>query len=126
MLLLLTTGCGKVVCSYCGESKFCDEYDINGTTRYICKDCLADPNIGIYGNVVRDYSELYENGTLEYPDGTSRGMRMNSYDLFDREYGDFLVYELIPHIKEAYGLPISDSPDMHLISGSSSGGKEFP
>ena len=47
---------------------------------------------------------------------------MNSYDLFDREYGDFLVYELIPHIKREYGLPISDSPDMHLISGSSSGG----
>ena len=70
LLLLLTAGCGKVVCSYCGESRFCDEYDINGTTRYICKDCLTDPNIGIYGNVVRDYSELYENGTLEYPEGS--------------------------------------------------------
>ncbi len=70
MLLFLTTGCGRVVCSYCGESRFCDEYDINGTTRYICKDCLNDPNIGIYGNVVRDYSELYENGTLEYPEGS--------------------------------------------------------
>lgn len=70
MLLILTTGCGKEVCSYCGESRFCDEYDINGTTRYICKDCLNDPNIGIYGNVVRDYSELYENGTLEYPENS--------------------------------------------------------
>lgn len=70
LFLLLTTGCGKVVCSYCGESRFCEEYDINGTTRYICKDCLMDPNIGIYGNVVRDYSELYENGTLEYPENS--------------------------------------------------------
>ncbi len=70
LFLLLTTGCGKVVCSYCGESRFCEEYDINGTTRYICKDCLRDPNIGIYGNVVRDYSELYENGTLEYPENS--------------------------------------------------------
>ena len=70
LFLFLTAGCGKVVCSYCGESRFCEEYDINGTTRYICKDCLMDPNIGIYGNVVRDYSELYENGTLEYPEGS--------------------------------------------------------
>ncbi len=61
-------------------------------------------------------------GTLEYPDGTSRGMRMNSYDLFDREYGDFLVYELVPHILREYGLPISPSPDLHMISGGSSGG----
>ena len=41
-------------------------------------------------------------GSLPFEDGTSRDMRMNSYDLFDREYGDFLVYELIPHIIREY------------------------
>lgn len=49
-------------------------------------------------------------------------MRMNSYDFFDREYGDFIVYELIPYVLKKYGIIISDSPDMHLISGGSSGG----
>lgn len=61
-------------------------------------------------------------GNLCMKDGSKRNMRMNSYDLFDREYGDFLVYELIPYITEKYSLPISASPDMHLISGGSSGG----
>ena len=60
-------------------------------------------------------------GTLCMKDGSKRNMLMNSYDLFDREYGDFLVYELIPYITEKYSLPISASPDMHLISGGSSG-----
>ena len=61
-------------------------------------------------------------GRLQMSDGSFREMRMNSYDLFDREYGDFIVYELIPYIKEKYALRISESPDMHLISGGSSGG----
>ncbi len=61
-------------------------------------------------------------GRLPMRDGTERGMRMNSYDLFDREYGDFLVYELIPHITEKYSLDISGDPERHLIAGGSSGG----
>ena len=61
-------------------------------------------------------------GTLLLPDGTQRQMRMNSYDLFDREYGDFLVYELIPYIEKTYGINFSKSPDMHIASGGSSGG----
>ncbi len=61
-------------------------------------------------------------GSLPMADGSTRGMRMNSYDLFDREYGDFLVYELIPYITEKYGLSISDDPKKHAISGGSSGG----
>ncbi len=61
-------------------------------------------------------------GMLTMPDGSQRIMRMNNYDLFDREYGDFLVYELIPHIEKTYGLKISPSPDMHMILGGSSGG----
>ena len=61
-------------------------------------------------------------GKLVLPDGTKRDMRMNCYDLFDREYGDFLVYELIPFIQEKYSISFSESPDMHMVSGGSSGG----
>lgn len=61
-------------------------------------------------------------GRLVFPDGSQRGMRMNSYDLFDREYGDFLVYELIPYVEKTFAINLSKSPDMHFISGGSSGG----
>lgn len=61
-------------------------------------------------------------GVMAMPDGTERNMRMNDYDLFDREYGDFVVYELIPYLTERYGLRISESPDLHMVSGGSSGG----
>lgn len=61
-------------------------------------------------------------GRLTMSDGSVRSMRMNSYDLFDREFGDFLVYELLPYVTEKYDLKISASPDMHVISGGSSGG----
>ena len=61
-------------------------------------------------------------GVLTMADGSTRDMRMNCYDVFDREYADFLVYELLPSILDDYGLKISSSPDMHMISGGSSGG----
>lgn len=61
-------------------------------------------------------------GHLLLPDGEKRNMRMNCYDLFDREYGDFLIYELIPYIEKTYNLKFSKSPDMHMVSGGSSGG----
>jgi hypothetical protein len=44
-------------------------------------------------------------GSLLLPDGSRRDMRMNSYDLFDREYADFLVYELIPMLKKCIIFP---------------------
>lgn len=61
-------------------------------------------------------------GFLTMPDGEERNMRMNSYDLFDREYADFVVYELLPYITEKHGLMIAASGDMHMVSGGSSGG----
>ena len=61
-------------------------------------------------------------GKMEMPNGTRRKMRMNSYDLFDREYADFIVYELIPYISKEYSIRFSSSPDMHFVSGGSSGG----
>ena len=43
-------------------------------------------------------------------DGSLREMRMNNYDILDREYADFAVLELVPHVIATYGLRISPSP----------------
>ncbi len=67
---LLLCGCGPVACDFCGRTKFCKEFDILGITRNICNECLNDPRIAISGNMVRTYSEMYENGSLEYPEGS--------------------------------------------------------
>ena len=61
-------------------------------------------------------------GKLTMPNGEIRDMRLNSYDYFDREFGDFIVYELIPYVEKTYGIKFSKSPDMHMLSGGSSGG----
>ena len=61
-------------------------------------------------------------GWLRYPDGSERYMRMNGYDWFDSEFGDFVVHELIPHIEKVYGVRFSSSPDLHMTAGASSGG----
>lgn len=53
---LVLTGCEKQVCDYCGEEKYCEEYDILGTTRYICDDCLNTPSAGVSGNVIAQYA----------------------------------------------------------------------
>ncbi len=56
------------------------------------------------------------------PGGMPRDMRFNDYDIFSSEYADFLVDEFIPYIREKYSLNLSDNPDMHMVSGGSSGG----
>ncbi len=61
-------------------------------------------------------------GTLTFESGVFRRMRCDNYDLFNAEYGDFLVYELIPALTEKYGLTISPDPDYHMTAGCSSGG----
>lgn len=53
--IIILTACEKQVCSYCGEEKYCEEYKIIDTTRYICKECMDDPNITTSGNVVAEY-----------------------------------------------------------------------
>ena len=50
------------------------------------------------------------------------GIRQNTYDPPTSDYSDFLVYELIPFVVETYGLSISSDPDMHVVTGGSSGG----
>lgn len=54
--ILLLTGCSlKQTCDYCGEEKFCSKYDIIGTTRYICKECLASNDYSVSSNVYSAY-----------------------------------------------------------------------
>lgn len=54
--------------------------------------------------------------------GEKYNRRINSYDLFTSEYADFVIYELIPYIEKEYGVRFYDDPDMHYVSGGSSGG----
>ena len=54
--------------------------------------------------------------------GTDLNARQYSYDVFDDEFANFVVEELIPYVANKYKLKISSSPDMHLASGGSSGG----
>ena len=54
--------------------------------------------------------------------GTERGMRAEEFDQYGREFSDFLADELIPAAAKAAGVKVSGSPDMHLITGGSSGG----
>jgi len=56
------------------------------------------------------------------PDGAERGMRAEEYDQVGRGYPDFLAGEIVPWIAQKEHLNLSDSPDMHMISGGSSGG----
>lgn len=54
---LLLSGCGEQICAYCGDEKHCTEYDILGTTRYICDDCLNNPASNILsGSVIQEYA----------------------------------------------------------------------
>jgi len=54
--------------------------------------------------------------------GFERGLRMNTYDVFSDKYPNFIVDELVPALTKEHGLKISESPDMHMASGGSSGG----
>ena len=95
--------------------------------------CLEHDNLNI--PMVNSLMKLADEGKAPYcvtvgvtaghivmPNETERNMRMNTYDLFDREYSDFVVYELIPHIEKEYSVKFAASPDMHMVSGGSSGG----
>ena len=50
------------------------------------------------------------------------GIRQNTYDPPTSDYSDFVVEELIPYLVEKYKLSLSPDPDMHIITGGSSGG----
>jgi len=63
-------------------------------------------------------------GVLEpaQPDGEARNMRTEEFDEFSREFPDLLVEELIPEAVKLTGVTLDPSPDMHFITGGSSGG----
>ena len=67
LMVLVLCACGETTCDFCGQQKVCKEFDIMGTTRHICNDCLNNTASAVSGNVARQYAELFENGTLEYP-----------------------------------------------------------
>ena len=63
-------------------------------------------------------------GILEptLPKGLPRGMRTEEFDEYNRDFSDFMVEELIPHAAKTAGAVLDQSPDMHFITGGSSGG----
>ena len=54
--------------------------------------------------------------------GKNRGMRLEEFDQNDSPFADFLIEDLIPEASSLAGVGISTNPDMHFISGGSSGG----
>lgn len=54
--------------------------------------------------------------------GVKRGLRMNTYDFYSSRFPDFIVDEFLPYIFNKYNLKIDPSPDMHIVTGGSSGG----
>ena len=54
--------------------------------------------------------------------GFPRNMRFSDYDVFDSGYMDFVVDEFIPFLREKFDLNLSDDPDLHMVTGGSSGG----
>ncbi|MCR5263593.1 MAG: hypothetical protein K6D94_06945 [Clostridiales bacterium] len=54
--------------------------------------------------------------------GDDRRLRMLNYDMFTPDYPEFVIGELIPFLTGKYGLSISPDPDLHMVSGGSSGG----
>ncbi len=82
-------------------------------------DCLvktgeAPPSVmlGIDGGVF--YSTV-EGGHFRY-------LRANAYDVNIPTLADWVVDEVLPYFAAKYGFDISASPDMHMVTGGSSGG----
>lgn len=68
--------------------------------------------IGIDGGMFRP--------TIE--EGFRRYLRPISYDVNCPLFADWVVDEVIPYFAKKYNLSLSDSPDMHVVMGGSSGG----
>lgn len=56
------------------------------------------------------------------PGGADRAMRACEFDQPGRDFPDFIVEELVPAVAESLGVEVSKSPDVHFITGGSSGG----
>ncbi len=104
-------------------SEECDKYAL-----LLDHDGLNDANVRSMLRLAQEGNAPYCVCVGVYPaveevaGGDKYNRRVNSYDLFTTEYADFVVYELIPYIAEEYRLRFFDDPDMHYVSGGSSGG----
>lgn len=68
LLCLLLTACNETTCAYCGKSKQCKEYNILGTKRNICKDCINNPAAMSSNSVINEYqAEPIEPGLISTP-----------------------------------------------------------
>jgi len=91
------------------------------TPSVMCPIVLGLMKEGImpYGIVLFLYSGILQ-PTL--PDGEPRGLRTEEFDENSRTFSDFIVEEMIPEAVRLTGAKIHPSPDMHFITGGSSGG----
>lgn len=93
------------------------EYDPKTLTpvlEHFVKEGLMPPGMFLYLNA----------GTLPatLPGGCGRGMRAEEFDQIGPEFPNLLVEELIPAAEKVAGVRLSENPDMHMITGGSSGG----
>ena len=56
------------------------------------------------------------------PGGTPRYMRAEEFDQYGPEFTDFLIDDLLPEAAAKAGVAISGDPELHFITGGSSGG----
>ncbi len=87
-------------------------------------EALAVENLEKTGEMPPCVTVAVASGVLLSPveDGADRNLRIATYDVSTRQYADFIVEELLPYLTEKYSLQISASPDMHMVTGGSSGG----
>lgn len=56
------------------------------------------------------------------PEGSDRVMRPEEFDQYGGEFANLLIEELIPQAEKITGITVSQSPDLRMITGGSSGG----
>ncbi|WP_420366014.1 alpha/beta hydrolase-fold protein [Curtobacterium sp. L3-7] len=84
-----------------------------------------DPGLDMRAGTVFD--NLIAEGAMPvtigvFVDPGQPGNRNAEYDPADSRYGEFLLHEILPAVRERFGLAITDDPDQRAICGGSSGG----
>ncbi|WP_281266439.1 alpha/beta hydrolase-fold protein [Curtobacterium sp. 9128] len=84
-----------------------------------------DPGLDMRAGTVFD--NLIAEGAMPvtigvFVDPGQPGNRNAEYDPADSRYGEFLLREILPAVRERFGLAITDDPDQRAICGGSSGG----
>lgn len=55
MVCCILSGCNEKTCSYCGKKKQCKEYNVLGTKRLVCQDCINNPGSMSSNSVIDEY-----------------------------------------------------------------------